>query len=1828
MRQERLVDRFVTRTYDEKVSKVDRSQISPLEVGSRVEKAKHEVESLRKRLLAHPAVEKANAEGKVVASKGLAKINRREEQYHAIQGPKGLTRSKELGLEAKSFLLGPKDLAKASNPTRYEGRATKLLREGETRRIERGAPSTVEALSIASLGVPGIGVGGSVAKLSELGVRALPILTSKEAVKQVASVLATKGAARVAATKSALKEIPQVLKASPQLAKAAAKGAPGAAKQAIKGAPKSVPRAVVRGVGATGSNAVRAQTGLSLLATSQGAGVDTAPGRVADAILEGTSAALFNKKNTLDTLETTARAIPAAVTAPAALLYGVGKIPTEGTGPLEETAEMQWQGLKQIGGNLLSGDPKRVQKAVQGEGALAFLAPLPALTRTRPYKALRTDVREAAAGVRRLSGKGRQAPKGVEQSVFGFTDSRAARQRVVKTHTRTTNPYRISEARHEKAVLHGTARRPALEKVPAEWGDTISTLLEAGIRNPEGVALMRERGPKTEPSATGKVNLDRALSIAERSPEMFQSKPFLRALRAAERASKTTPAALKGMGEVARYRTQGDVFGITPPDRAVPHDARPFTSAKDREGAWRDLEQMEGRLKSLKAKRQVKGPKGKNAPRRSAEIKALEKRAKGLRKGLDPYTRPGQKTAAGERKFWDKRLEKEYIGEVKAKQDKSPLVEPAWTHHASFANAKMGMEPGSLPGKAGSKVYVRRGSLAEADLVDRSLSAFVRGTIQMPRRRQGGADFARQFVRQEKVPYTLGGKAKDIVPDSETWARITGPKTKDNPEGGQFDSKTYARFPIREWKTAIEDPFTTEADLNGLLAEAEAGRVASHEPSVIVARESIREFRAIANPERGPVTEFMNTLGRTSSRLILGTNPSWVIAQVVAEGIPLLLAKPSLLNPVKTGSILKELAQFRKENPEKAAIIEGAAGASPEITAGSLRSPLDLEKQNTFNPQPAMFAEAAKELTKGKWGRALRSTAKLEPLGLFDIKRQNAYRSVLLAAQADKQFRGWTNGVRGMFRTSSKVSERFKGKSRQEMFDWLTSTKEGKRELQKLSDYVDNVQGNWTAFTRYERAFAPFVIFYPFLRYSLRWALWTFPKTHPLAATIAYTLGSANANELEKVLGAKPASPLSYSFPIVAHPRDEGEYQELIAKGIKPERADYLARRDQLPGGSRIAPGQSVIQQAIVGGKPSQLVGGLNPILGAGLTALGGPGPFGNQPDNAGWAAADQLLALPAPLRLADVRSEKVAAMLGLTRPQPKDVIAIAYEKLDPNKKLRQGLLPTASQSANEARLSNRLSRGLAEAEANSAAKRSDVKGDDSLTVQERQKIVARMKKRSDKAQADIDAVLKSLDLDEESKEAYERWKASEPSESKDEGAFGLGSFGEFGGTGDFGFGGDKGNAKALKYKPPGAAGIDLPNIGNPLGVLGNLLGAAVLGEKAQAATRPPKAKVPRIEGITHGDEAKEFAQYLAKYTGLDPQFVGAWVQSEGGGYAAGGEAGKNNWLGVGYPGEPTPFGRSSYFEGGPKKAAKATADWIKGTLKGVPGYEYAAADGIKAIIPRAAGKGPKAALEALEDSGWGTDVSAVAQNLGMIKAQGKVAPTRTVAAKGIPKKGRKYFVKVDGSEHLKFVPLLARQLIKLSKASGEPIQVNSGFRTRSEQEASYQDYLNGGNLAAVPGTSNHEFGLAADLELSDKQRSLLSKFGLGLPVPGEDWHVEITDPELRSKAGYDEPGSVSPSSFGGSVGGAGIPAFPVAGGGSVASGMPALTSQSEAKAKGRQKAGMTPIERLKLVKEITSGNLEGLGVPSGGGGVGPSAAELAALGESLTATRRRLLRR
>lgn len=89
------------------------------------------------------------------------------------------------------------------------------------------------------------------------------------------------------------------------------------------------------------------------------------------------------------------------------------------------------------------------------------------------------------------------------------------------------------------------------------------------------------------------------------------------------------------------------------------------------------------------------------------------------------------------------------------------------------------------------------------------------------------------------------------------------------------------------------------------------------------------------------------------------------------------------------------------------------------------------------------------------------------------------------------------------------------------------------------------------------------------------------------------------------------------------------------------------------------------------------------------------------------------------------------------------------------------------------------------------------------------------------------------------------------------------------------------------------------------------------------------------------------------------------------------------------------------------------------------------------------------------------------------------------------------------------------KEMMAAAKKDGVELKINSSYRSRAEQEKLYAAYKNGtGNLAAKPGSSNHESGLAIDFAGTPGAFEWLKKnagrFGLK-NLPGEPWHYSTT---------------------------------------------------------------------------------------------------------------------
>lgn len=90
--------------------------------------------------------------------------------------------------------------------------------------------------------------------------------------------------------------------------------------------------------------------------------------------------------------------------------------------------------------------------------------------------------------------------------------------------------------------------------------------------------------------------------------------------------------------------------------------------------------------------------------------------------------------------------------------------------------------------------------------------------------------------------------------------------------------------------------------------------------------------------------------------------------------------------------------------------------------------------------------------------------------------------------------------------------------------------------------------------------------------------------------------------------------------------------------------------------------------------------------------------------------------------------------------------------------------------------------------------------------------------------------------------------------------------------------------------------------------------------------------------------------------------------------------------------------------------------------------------------------------------------------------------------------------------------PRLRYSLAAFFAASGGRVTLGNAWRSNAEQAQLYRDKP---GLAAPPGKSNHEFGLAADINFADDDarrwaHDNAARFGLHFPMDYEPWHIEL----------------------------------------------------------------------------------------------------------------------
>ena len=147
------------------------------------------------------------------------------------------------------------------------------------------------------------------------------------------------------------------------------------------------------------------------------------------------------------------------------------------------------------------------------------------------------------------------------------------------------------------------------------------------------------------------------------------------------------------------------------------------------------------------------------------------------------------------------------------------------------------------------------------------------------------------------------------------------------------------------------------------------------------------------------------------------------------------------------------------------------------------------------------------------------------------------------------------------------------------------------------------------------------------------------------------------------------------------------------------------------------------------------------------------------------------------------------------------------------------------------------------------------------------------------------------------------------------------------------------------------------------------------------------------------------------------------------------------------------------------------------------------------------------------------------------VQATGKIGPTTLAAMRQSLNIGRSLgkadayrdgthlgafeVFEVDGVAMTRETAVAWKKMKAAAEADGVRLRLNSGFRSMAEQQDLYRKWQNGtGNRAAYPGYSNHQNGVALDIDVvADSHYNWMhangNRFGFKRTVSDEPWHWE-----------------------------------------------------------------------------------------------------------------------
>jgi hypothetical protein len=542
----------------------------------------------------------------------------------------------------------------------------------------------------------------------------------------------------------------------------------------------------------------------------------------------------------------------------------------------------------------------------------------------------------------------------------------------------------------------------------------------------------------------------------------------------------------------------------------------------------------------------------------------------------------------------------EFHARVRGRARELGLEEPGY--HPSRKRTERRFAPFTIGGARRAKPDRKyQGRVFEAGRESNDLTTYTQGRAQNIKRKHNWG-LVSDTINEHALPYGRGLKVGQALDELER--RGVDPDSVRLVDMDAFDRAAHEAG--LEGGNVRQAPDSQEAELHAALTksvhgvtvrgdgrlglrdgadlEAGAGRV------MVLPRAVAEEIIKDTKPSHAALRALEIAKGK-QARIMLGLSPAWLQFQVAANGLQTLAATKALPHEwvIANARWWRGLSDEEKKALEPIVGIGSFHDSTQKVHLGASTTSSIVDSYRAFKAHPFWHSPR-----KPLRGAAVSQLNPLDVLFRLDNAQNNFFRRAVLYNNLKRQAYDRMGGSLGSHQA---IIDRVLGTAGKDAKQQIRALIHDPALLEKAADHLHDFLGDYQTYTaRERRVLGRNIMFYGYLRWSLRFAFYTMPVKHPVMTAMVGQLGRLETQEVRDLLGGDEL------------PFDLGKLY--FTKGGKLKSVDLTRANPFLNAVTQTKVGE----QGAVRGALAAALGVLPPLYGAAADVLFGKSAFRDRP--------------------------------------------------------------------------------------------------------------------------------------------------------------------------------------------------------------------------------------------------------------------------------------------------------------------------------------------------------------------------------------------------------------------------------------------------------------------------------------------------------------------------------------------------------------------------------------------------------------------------------------